>query len=221
MFKFANQLLGAQQDTDTNDGDAWDFYFPWNAPNIHEDFREPTSFLSFLRWSYYRPRDMLTMLQILQDIVKKNDPEAAFFKSELFDLPEFRRRYSDYLLGEIKDHLTFYYSAEEYELFLKFFEFLNGKDKFSYSDYLKAYDKFYAFGIAKMSTLPKVMATQSNFLQFLYDLNIICYMEKGDRDKTYIRWCFRERSYANVSPKVKEGVSYQVFYGLEKALNLG
>jgi hypothetical protein len=36
-----------------------------------------------------------------------------------------------------------------------------------------------------------------------------------------IHWCFRDRSYENVSPKVKAGLTYQVFYGHAKALNLG
>jgi hypothetical protein len=65
------------------------------------------------------------------------------------------------------------------------------------------------------------MTSPAAFLQFLYDLNIIVYIEYPENDKPYFRWCFRERSYANISPKVKEGVTYEVFYGLGKALNLG
>jgi hypothetical protein len=59
------------------------------------------------------------------------------------------------------------------------------------------------------------------FLQFLYDLNVICYRERLQDGRPYYRWCFRERSYGNISPKVKAEVQYQVFYGLARALNVG
>jgi hypothetical protein len=65
------------------------------------------------------------------------------------------------------------------------------------------------------------MSSPLDFLQFLYDLNIICYVETPVQDKPYVRWCFRERSYANIAPKVKEGLKYEIFYGLAKALNVG
>lgn len=65
------------------------------------------------------------------------------------------------------------------------------------------------------------MSDQTTFLQFLYDLNVICYIEEPKDDKRYFRWCFRERNNAIISPKVKENVKYQVFYGLRKALNVG
>jgi hypothetical protein len=65
------------------------------------------------------------------------------------------------------------------------------------------------------------MNTQNAFLQFLYGLNVICYVERPVDDRPYVRWCFRERSYANISPKVKEHLEYRVFYGLSKALNVG
>lgn len=68
---------------------------------------------------------------------------------------------------------------------------------------------------------PRFMKSAGAFLQFLYDLNIICYMDRNKNGNPYFRWCFRERSYANISPKVKEGVEYQIFYGLHKALNVG
>jgi hypothetical protein len=186
-----------------------------------DSYSTPTSFIAFLRWSYYRPRDIVTMLQILQDIAKNGgsgSTEQFFY--EQFDSAEFKRRYSDYLLGELKDHLTFYYGVSEYDRFLKFFEFLNGQDKFTFEEYLASFTRFQA-AIGMAGELPKFMTTPMIFLQFLYDLNVICYMERPEDDKPYVRWCFRERSYGNISPKVKEGVEYQVFYGLAKALNVG
>jgi hypothetical protein len=221
LFKVMDNLLSAQQGQALKEGEAWNHYFNWNSPNVHGHYEIPTSFLSFLRWSYYRPRDIITMMAILRDILKEKNPNADTVSYEIFDVPRFKRLYSNYLLGEIKDHLSFYYSSADYELFLKFFEFLDGRNKFDYDFYLGAYKKLKKFSHKSPRTLPQFMSSESDFLQFLYDLNIICYIEKPDNDKPYIRWCFRQRSYANIAPKVKENVEYQIFYGLSKALNVG
>lgn len=221
LFKVIDRLLATQQEVPLADGDAWDHYFPWDAPNVREQFDRPSSFISFLRWSYYRPRDILTMLAILQDLQREGIGRADKFSFEAFDSAPFKRQYADYLLGEIKDQLAFYYRVEEYELLLKFFEVANGKGHFTHSEYLEIYTKFRELIAKPDDDLPDFLRSQNVFLQFLYDLNIICYIERPKDERPYPRWCFRERSYANISPKVKDGVEYQVFYGLYKALNLG
>src|SRR5207237_6879720 len=130
--------------------------------------------------SYYRPRDIITMLVILQEISRDTRINRDHFAYKDFDDPNFKRRYSDYLLGEIKDHLMFYYGSEEYELFLKFFEFLGGKAEFSYEEYLAAYDRFGKSRSLVGSSAPKFMVDAATFLQFLYDLNVICYIEEPE-----------------------------------------
>ena len=126
-------------------------------------------------------------------------------------------------MGEIKDHLSFYYGPEHYDIFLKFFEYLSGRDKFDYDTYVSAFAKLRKHIGTVAAKPPRFMATANDFLQFLFDLNVICYIERAadDQQKQFIHWCFRDRNYANISPKVKEGVEYQVAYGLARALNLG
>lgn len=221
LFKVIDHLLSSQQDDDLEEGEAWDYYFPWDAPHVMESFDYHSSFISFLRWSYYRPRDIVTMLSILQDISKQAKKDNKYIKYSEFDNPEFKRAYSEYLLGEVKDHLTFYYGEEEYNLFLRFFKHLNGKNRFSYEEYLLTYDDFIKSVSKSSATIPKFMSTAGDFLQFLYDLNVLSYIEYPVQDKPYMRWCFRQRSYGDISPKVKEGCDYQIFYGLYKALNVG
>lgn len=221
LFKVIDHLLSSQQLQSFKDGEAWDQYFPWDAPNVVEKFQTHSSFISFLRWSYYRPRDIVTMLAILQRIANQTLKDKKYFEYEDFDNPEFKRAYSEYLLGEIKDHLTFYYGEEEYNLFLKFFKHLNGKDEFTYLEYLEFYSEFYKSISGFSGDIPKFMSTSGDFLQFLYDLNVLSYIEYPVADKPYIRWCFRQRSYGDINPKVKEECNYQIFYGLYKALNVG
>jgi len=221
LFRIIDHLLSSQQDEKPEEGVAWDHYFPWDAPRVKETFKTHSSFISFLRWSYYRPRDIVTMLDILKNIDREERGKRKYFKYSDFDNPTFKRRYSEYLLGEIRDHLTFYYGDEEYNLFIRFFKFLNGKKKFSYKEYLIIYGEFHRSITDTSAIIPKFMSTSGDFLQFLYDLNVINYVEYPMEDKPYIRWCFRERSYGNISPKVKENCDYEIFYGLYKALNVG
>ncbi len=221
LFRVIDHLIASQQKETLDEGKAWDHYFPWHAPASIEKFQTQSSFISFLRFSYYRPRDILTMVVILQDIARETGRGAKNFTFDDFENSVFRRRYSDYLLGEIKDHLMFYYSSEEYELILKFFELLDGAGKFTYQEYINVFNKFEEMVAPSEGAKPKFMVNAKTFLQFLFDLNIISYLEYPENDKPYIRWCFRERSYANISPKVKEDLTYEVFYGLHKALNVG
>lgn len=221
IFQVIDHLISSQQEEDLKLGQAWDHYFPWNSTNVFDQYDTPTSFISALRWSYYRPRDIITMLVLLQDIAKEAGKNADNFTYQQFDDPVFKRRYGDYLLGEVKDQLTFYYGSNEYELFLKFFDCLNGKGKFTHQEYEALFYKFEKEVLATSADRPKFMTNSRVFLQFLYDLNVICYIEHPVDDRPYVRWCFRERSYANISPKVKEHAEYQIFYGLLKALNIG
>ena len=191
LFKVIDHLLASQQDRDLIPGAAWDHYFPWDPPTEEPGSR--SSFISFMRFSYYRPRDIATMLKILQDNMAEKEIQRDWFLSEEFDDPVFRRQYSTYLLGEVKDHLTFYHSSADYELFLKFFDFLNGKATFSFDEYLSAYDELAAFAGSRNGEIPPAfVASSSAFLQFLYDLNVVSYTEKPENDKPFIHWCFRE-----------------------------
>jgi cold shock CspA family protein len=230
MFRVADRLLSAQQDEATqNVGDAWDYYFPFQAENVRDrtvsGHERVNSFLSFLRFSYYRPRDISSMIAIIQDILKRKTNTANYVTAEDFADPSFRDAHAEYLLGEIRDQLLFYYSQDEYDLFLQFFSHLRGKRKFSYDEYIEAFNEFIAECSDAQKTLPKFFETANAFLQFIYEQNVISYKEqeefRDDNSETFIRWCFRERTLANMAPKVRIGVTYEIFYGLSKALNVG
>jgi hypothetical protein len=124
-------------------------------------------------------------------------------------------------LGEIKDYLAFYHSDNDYELFLKFFEFLNGRPNFNYTEFMTCYDQFATHIEKNNIEIPIFFESSDKFLQFLFDLNIICYIEDTEDSEPHIHWSFRERTYSNINPKVKEGVRYGIHYGLLKAFNTG
>ena len=119
----ADRLLGAQQSSPPELGEAWDYYFPYEAVDLRTKRRVDSPFVTFLRFSLYRPRDIVTMLKILQEnFIQQQRGGDEVFRERDFDAPEFRRNHSEYLLGEVKDHLSFYHTASDYELFLKYFE---------------------------------------------------------------------------------------------------
>jgi hypothetical protein len=222
IFKMADRLLSSQQETYLNLGEAWDYYFPYDPKStyIKRNLTSPTSFIPFLKFSLYRPRDIVTMLTILQENLNEQNKTNYVFSEKDFNHPDFKRKLSEYLLGEIKDQISFYYSTSDYELFLKFFEYLNGSYKFTYEDYVDAYLSFIKFISENEKAKPAFFETADRFLQFLYDLNILCYVEET-LDEQFMRWCFRERNFSNISPKVKTHLRYEIHYGFQKALNLG
>jgi hypothetical protein len=106
-------------------------------------------------------------------------------------------------------------------MFLQFFNYLDGHLEFNYDQYISAYNDFTDLILNEHDNIPEFVESKDDFLQFLYDTNIIAYIEKTEDGKTFYRWCYRERSTSNFSPKVKKGQIYKVHYGLLKALNLG
>ncbi len=223
LFEMSDRLLSIQQDKKCILGEAWDFYFPFNTPNVVKKFDTRSSFVSFLHLSLHRPRDIVTMLGILQELVPKASKQRKHFTYNDAVSPNFQNRYAEYLLGEIKDHLLFYHTADEYDIFLKFFEFLEGRGKFDYKTFVTAFDSLREHVDSLKIQAPRFMTTPNGFLQFLYDLNVICYVQDPleNRAKPFINWCFRERNYSNISPKVRTHERYEVHYGLRRALNLG
>lgn len=224
LFSAVDKMISTQCDSDV-DGNttSWDYYFPWEAKTL--EFAPPegqfTSFISFLRLSYHRPRDIFSMLHFLQANAAHDEGKKKFELSD-FNSHSFQRDYSIYLLGEIKDQLSFYYKPEDYDMFLKFFIYLNGNYKFTYDFFASAFDKMIKELASDGTVVPKFMSSAGDFLQFLYELNIVSSVEEAEgKNKSVVRWCFRERTQANLFPKIRSGAkSYEIFYGLRKALQV-
>jgi len=222
LFLLSDKLLSAQQEDKTLAlGEAWDYYFPWKSSSPNPKYETAPSFFDFLRLSYSRPRDIVTMVQILQEeFHEKRLASNSAFTKKLINSYEFQNKFSEYLMGGIKDQLAFYYNNDDYNMFLKFFSFLDGRFEFDFRYYIGTYNKFTNYVLDNHTDIPEFIESPDLFLQFLYDTNIICYLEDYDYE-TFFRWCYRERSPSNISPKVKPEVRYSIHYGLHKALNVG
>nr|WP_222943276.1 funZ protein [Shewanella algae] len=221
LFHLADKLLNYQQPNGLDAGQAWDYYFPFNSRSTHYETTDLTSFVSLLRYSLYRPRAILVILSILKEnfIEKGRNASDKFTEADLLD-PMFTRKYADYFLGEIKDHLSFYYPASDYEHFIKFFQYLNGKSRFTYEQYLEAFRNYIDYFESNQLSRPGYCESPDIFLQFLYETNVIGYVVDTD-DKPHFGWCHRERTTSNIAPKVKSGVRYEAHYAVMKSLDLG
>ena len=156
----------------------------------------------------------------MQDImVNRNLTEATKFDYKVFNSNQFQNEYSEYFLSSLKDQLSFYYSEEDYRFFIKFFDFFDDP-QFSYSDYLAAYDKLVDHILDKATEIPNFVDDSKEFLQLLYDSNIICAIE--DEGK-YLHFSYREKSTSRISPEVLygENISYRFHYGLYKKARMG
>lgn len=219
IFKLIDRLLSIQQENMIEEGKSWDEYFPWKTPTTNMDREYDESFISFLRLSYFRPRDIIASLQFLQD----KDKSDSIFKNNSVDKyiqsPEFKDKISEYILRSIKNQTSFYYTDDEYNILIIFFDYLYNPE-FTWDEYCHKFDEY----IKRLKNLnydiPEFAISKEKFLQFLYDTNIICYMEYSD-DMTMFRWCYRERNFSRIAPKVKFNVRYKVHNGLYKALNIG
>jgi hypothetical protein len=218
LFQVASKLLTHSHINESNKG-IWEYYFPYKSELYSSSNKdEKTSFVDFLTFSLHRPRDIIQMLKLIQK--KTLETKEHVCTSELFRKSIYSKEYSNYLLGEIKDQLLFYYNEDDYKKFLTFFPKLKGKKDFNYVFYKKAYNEFTCDILNKNQKIPLFAENCDLFLQLLFDLNIVSYEEKSDRGTLY-RHCFRERSYANISPEVRINSYYRIFDGLHKTLNVG
>ena len=223
IFSVADRILAANQEVNTFDGQSWDNYFPFDARNVRLQKLDSlhTSFLTFLRLSFHRPRDIVTLMRALQDHYKRSRKEdATKFSVEDFSEASVRRDYGEYVLNEIRDQMLFYYGQADFTVLKGFFAFLKGKAKFTYDEFSEAVLVYKSSVQSQGLEEPKFLKTVEGFLQFLYDVNIICYYEDAS-DESFLRWCFREKEATDLSPRVMLYTTYRIHDALLKTLNVG
>lgn len=220
LYKMANKLLGYDQEIE-NDTDIWEHYFDWGLESSNSSQRNSnTAFKDFLRISLSRPRDIQTILKLLQDIMKRKNLGSIYqFDYNVYTSDEFQNSYSEYFLGSLKDQLAFYYSEDDFHHFKNFFNFFH-KPEFTFNEYKLAYDKFVNYICDNATEVPKFVEEPKTFLQLLYDCNVIAAIENGGQ---YFHFSYREKTPTNITPVVMydESISYKFHYGLYKKAQMG
>ena len=223
LYNVSNKLLSYKQiNLDENDK-IWDHYFSWKLRTTHYKRDYDTAFMEFLRISLSRPRDILIILQMLQrKMIKDGIGFRKEFDYDTYNSDEFQNSYSEYFMSSLKDQLSFYYSAEDYKHFIKFFDFFDSEE-FTYHEYDEKYNQFLDYIFNNANDIPKFLDSSRSFLQLLYDSNIICAVEILDEGKSFFHFSYREKSISNISPEVmiKGNIRYRFHYGLYKRAKFG
>lgn len=220
LFQLCNNLLSYQNEIDTGEV-PWDYYFPWFTDSTNIERREKDdSFINCLRFSLSRPRDLISIMKAIQHQHKKHT-SGDVSTLEDFKSEDTENEISNYYIDEAKDWCLHRFSDSEFNTLTFFFQFLNGKSKFNYQQYISAFEEYTRqVGNRKMAIFEELLDADA-FLQLLYDLNMICYYDKDRFGNDLFRFCYREREIYNLSPQVKIGSVYGVHNALLRALNLG
>lgn len=223
LYKMAKKLISYGQETSQEDIDLWDYYFDWEIDSSNlEQRKKYTAFMEFLRISLSRPRDIQRILSIIQRIMKERGLGGKDkFSYEIYKSDRFQNDYSEYFLSSLKDQLAFYYSEEDYKFFKKFFSFFDSP-QFTFETYEIAYRKYEDYVLNNATDIPKSIVDSKDFLQLLYDCNVIMAKEKIDSN-VYFHFSYREKSPSNISPEVPFGdnIEYRFHSGLYKKAHLG
>ena len=215
LFKIADDYFMKQQDQQYLLGQSWNHYFPYK---IQAPWKQPDNlFIEFLRYSLYKPRDILTMLNEMVDACNGDIFKHADFEDMLTN-------YSVYLKGELKDCMLIYMEDSDYSNFILFFDYFQGHKNFDYAFFETKHLEYVRYLKALERKIPPFMETASEALQLLYDTNIICYKTvetlPNGRKKNKMFWSYKERNYANIQPEVKKGGKYAFHLAYAKTFRL-
>ncbi|KAJ8742692.1 hypothetical protein H9Y13_00035 [Aeromonas veronii] len=215
LFKMSDKYFLSQNQNEINSG--WDYYFSESPLKTKE------SFPSLMHKSFQRPRDIFSAIKILINIYSGNEKSGRDkFDTDILDYPGFTEKYSEYLLGEVKNYANFYISNEDFEQYTAFFQYLDGNSTFDFDVFKAAFERF-TFDIGNRNDFDKkLMSSPEVFLQFWYDVNVIGYKEMLENNSGHFyRWSYRERSNAKIMPKIKFDRQYIIHSGIAKSLNIG
>ncbi|ODT96011.1 MAG: hypothetical protein ABS82_06165 [Rhodanobacter sp. SCN 67-45] len=139
-----------------------------------------------------------------------------------FESAEVERKFSEYLLSEIRNGLELTVSKSERDLIPVFFKSFGGSKRVSYAQYSSAHSVFIRdIERRRISVSNTIFENADVLLQVLFENNILAYIEKTERGRSYVRWFFRERTFGDPKPMVQFDEMYVVHEGLSKALDVG
>jgi len=221
LFKVSERILEYQQDQE--EVGIWEKYLPWKFETTNQGREYDTAFMEFLRISLSRPRDIVVILQILKDFMERDGyNDAIEFSKRIYESDDFQNAYSEYFMSSLRDQLSFYYSVEDFNHFVKFFDYFTDSN-FTYETYEKIYERFTEYILGNAEEIPEFVDDPKKFLQLLYDSNVIAAIENYGQPNVYYHFSYREKSISNIEPKVPidDNVTYKFHYGLYKRAKFG
>ncbi|UCA09123.1 hypothetical protein LA364_10395 [Aeromonas enteropelogenes] len=216
LFEASGKFFSNQQRFPATPYEAWNHYHN-GAPEGSAAFRK------LLKHSFQKPRDILTYIKIVQRYyTNAGKGDSIFIGKNILSEPSVNREYADYLLGEVRNYATFYMKPSDFGIYIKFFQYLDGKATFTATEFSVAFKKFKAWASGETIYAKEFLHDPETLLQFFYDVNVIGYKEKliSNGDNFY-HWAYKERTINNISPKIKDAAQLILNPGISKALDIG
>lgn len=206
LFKVIDKLLSVQQD-DTNTKTTYlNYYFPQECCTSNKQF----SFEYLLDYTFLRPRDIIFLLQKMQNTVIEEELDASHFEEHHFN--KSYNKYCEYLFEDIKEQVLLKYKNEDFEKLQIFFSFLR-KTIFDSREYKRAFNSYCSHIENENAVLPAFASKSSTFLEFLYMLNVIGFKNKNSNEE--YKWYFIEKERFTVNQSIKQKNSeYCIHKGL-------
>lgn len=216
LFEVSGRYFSMQNGNGSTPSAAWDHYY-------REAQSDGAAFKRLLKLTFQKPRDILTFVRLTREMrINAGHGDENQFPPDVLSQPAFTRKFSEYLLGETKNYAAFYMTQGDFLNYLKFFQFLDGKKRFAFSEFSAAYAEFVKWADGEEFSAKHFLRDAEALLQFFYDVNIIGYTESLTDDReTYYHWSYRERSLIDIAPKVKSAATLVVNPGVAKALDIG
>lgn len=186
--------------------------------------QDDSIFKRLLRTTFQKPRDVLTFIGIAKRVSVKRLGKGGLdkFDPEIVRNSDYTKEFADYLLGEVRDYADFYMGQEDFDLYIKFFQYMNGRGEFSFEDFSSAYRRFKKWMAGEKVRATEYLRDPEALLQFFFDVNIIGYREDvGDERERFVHFSYRERTLTNIAPKVKISATLVINSGVAKALDIG
>ncbi|WP_216639852.1 P-loop ATPase, Sll1717 family [Burkholderia pseudomallei] len=216
LYEASGKFFSSQQNFQIDSVAAADQYFVAGKEN--------STFKKLLKNSFQKPRDILTFVRISRKITISKRAGGGLFHIpvDIMQDPNFTREYSDYLLGEIRNYAAFYMHQNDFSIYIKFFQYLNGRSNFDLNTFSIAFKHFSAWAEGESIGNRDYLRDPEALLQFFYDVNLIGYKENSLQDSDrFFHWSYRERSLNNLSPKIKTTGTLIINPGVAKALDIG
>ena len=151
--------------------DIWEEYFQWKFPTTNKSREYDTAFMNFLKISLSRPRDIIKILQLLQDQMNRSKlGNNCEFSQEIYESDEFQNSFSEYFYECIKRSVIFYYNSENFEIFVKFFDYFKN-EILSLKNFKEKHGKLLEYINSKGSAIPEFIDDEKKFYSYYTAVN--------------------------------------------------
>jgi hypothetical protein len=216
LYEVSGKYFSSHQDFSIDPQTSWDHYYEC-------DRQTGSEFKRVLKQTFQKPRDILTFIRITRNHALTDGKGAlTAFPEGIAHTPKFSREFADYMLGEVRNYAAFYMTQGDFSNYLKFFQYLNGRPRFSIGFFREAHARFKKWAAGEMFHAKEYLRDPDALLQLLYDVNVLGYSEEtAEGGSPFFHWSYRERSINNIAPKVKAAGQIMLNPGIAKAVDVG